>query len=245
MLVRLASGSPRRKELLGLLGLSFDVDPADVDEGAMPYPALAKAEAIARKGGVTLAADTMIELDGERIGKPADAEEAAAMLRRLAGREHVVRTELALVGAAGQRLRFAVRSTIRMRADEDTIRAYVATGEPLDKAGAYAVQGEGGALVAWYDGCYSNIVGLPLCHAFFALRKMGVSMTERPEPAFARAFGFTCPAWRRAYAQGRSLRDGQEYETASGETARRLAREPSARLVRGRPSPKRNEPPLR
>src|SRR6266542_999944 len=203
MLVRLASGSPRRQDLLGLLGLPFDVDPADADD-------------------------------------------AVDMLCRLAGRAHVVRTELALVGAAGQRLHFSVRSTVQMRAaDEDAIRAYVATGEPLDKAGAYAVQGEGGALVAWYDGCYSNIVGLPLCHAFFALRKMGVSMTERPEPAFARAFGFTCPAWRRAYAQGRSLRDGQEYETASGETARRLAREPSARLVRGRPSPKRNEPPLR
>ena len=99
-------------------------------------------------------------------------------------------------------------------ADEEAIRAYVATREPLDKAGAYALQGAGRALVASYDGCYSNIVGLAICHVFFALRKAGVAVPERPEPAFALGFGFTCPAWRIAYAQGRHLRDGQECETA-------------------------------
>jgi len=98
-------------------------------------------------------------------------------------------------------------------ADDAAIRAYVATGEPLDKAGAYALQGNGAALVRSYGGCYSNIVGLPLCHAFFALRKAGVALPERPEPAFARAFGFVCPAWRTAYAQGRHLRDGTEYDS--------------------------------
>jgi predicted house-cleaning NTP pyrophosphatase (Maf/HAM1 superfamily) len=167
---------------------------------------------------VTLAADTMIELDGERIGKPDGPEGAVTMLRRLAGRTHIVRTEVALVGAAGQRLRFGVRSTVAMRpVDEDAIRAYVATGEPLDKAGAYAIQGAGVERVAWYDGCYASIVGLPLCHTFFALRKLGVALPERPEPAFTSAFGFTCPAWRIAEAQGRTLRDGAEYDTAQGE----------------------------
>jgi septum formation protein len=213
-MIRLASGSPRRRELLALLGAPFEVVPADVDERAAPRPALAKAKAVARPGEVTLAADTMIELDGERIGKPADADEAVAMLHRLAARDHEVRTEVALVNAAGRTLLFGVRSTVTMQpADDRAIRAYVATGEPLDRAGAYAIQGGGGALVAAYAGCYANIVGLPLCHTFFALRKAGVAFPERPEPAFAGAFGFICPAWRIAYAQGRHLRDGAEYDS--------------------------------
>ncbi|MEA2661714.1 MAG: nucleoside triphosphate pyrophosphatase [Chloroflexota bacterium] len=214
-MIRLASGSPRRRRLLALLGAPFEVVPADVDERAAARPALAKAGAVARPGTVTLAADTMIELDGERIGKPADAEDAVAMLHRLAGRAHVVRTEVALIGAAGRRLTFGVRSAVAMRpADDAGIRAYVATGEPLDKAGAYALQGAGGRLVAWYDGCYSNIVGLPLCHTFYGLRRMGVALPERPESAFTAGFGFVCPAWRVAEAQGRFVRDGAEYETA-------------------------------
>jgi septum formation protein len=214
-MIRLASGSLRRQQLLALLGAPFTVVAAEVDERAAARPALAKAEAVAQPGEVTLAADTMIELDGERIGKPADAADATATLKRLAGRTHVVRTEVALIGAAGRRLSFAVRSTVSMEpADDAAIRSYVATGEPLDKAGAYAVQGQGGRLVAWYDGCYSNIVGLPLCHAFYGLRRMGVATPERPEPAFTAAFGFVCPAWRIAESQGHFLRDGAEYETA-------------------------------
>jgi septum formation protein len=213
-MIRLASGSPRRRELLALLGVPFEVALADVDERAAPKPALAKARAVARPGEVTLAADTMIELDGERIGKPADAPDAVAMLEQLAGREHVVRTEVAIVNAAGRALHFGVRSTVTMKpADDRAIRAYIESGEPLDRAGAYAIQGGGAALVAAYAGCYANVVGLPLCHTFFALRKTGVAMPERPEPAFARAFGFTCPAWRLAYAQGRHLRDGAEYDS--------------------------------
>jgi septum formation protein len=214
-MIRLASGSPRRRELLALLGVPFEVVPADVDERAAPKPALAKAVAVARPGEVTLAADTMIELAGELIGKPAGAADAVAMLEKLVGRAHTVRTEVALVNAAGRTLHFAVRSTVTMKpADDRAIRAYVETGEPLDRAGAYAIQGRGGDLVSSYAGCYANIVGLPLCHTFFALRKAGVAMPERPEPAFTRAFGFVCPAWRIAYAQGRHLRDGAEYETA-------------------------------
>ena len=214
-MIRLASGSPRRRELLALLGAPFEVVPADVDERAADRPALAKAEAVARRGDVTLAADTMIELDGGRIGKPDGPADAVAMLRKLAGRTHVVRTEVALVNGAGRAFHFGVRSAVTMKPfDVPAIRAYVASGEPLDRAGAYAIQGGGSELVAAYAGCYANIVGLPLCHTFFALRKAGVAMPERPEPAFTRAFGFTCPAWRIAYAQGRHLRDGAEYETA-------------------------------
>ena len=213
-MIRLASGSPRRRELLALLSVPFGVAPADVDERSALRPALAKAEAVARPGEVTLAADTMIELAGERIGKPTDAAGAVAMLEKLAGRAHTVRTEVAVVNAAGRALHFAVRSTVTMKAADDrAIRSYVETGEPLDRAGAYAIQGGGGELVASYAGCYANIVGLPLCHTFFALRRAGVAMRERPEPAFTRAFGFTCPAWRIAYAQGRHLRDGAEYDS--------------------------------
>src|SRR4029077_20612958 len=129
-MIRLASGSPRRRELLALLGAPFEVAPADVDERTVPRPALAKAKAVARLGQVTLAADTMIELGAERIGKPAGPDDAVATLDRLAGRTHVVGTACAVVDGAGRALPFAVRSAVTMRpADERAIRAYVATGE--------------------------------------------------------------------------------------------------------------------
>lgn len=217
-MIRLASGSPRRRELLSLLGVPFEVVAADVDENASLHPALAKARAVSRPGTLTLAADTVIELDGERIGKPADAADAVSMLERLAGRPHVVRTEVAFIAPSGRTLHFGVRSRVEMKpADDAAIRAYVATGEPLDRAGAYAIQGGGAERVAWYDGCYSNIVGLPLCHVFFGLRKLGLGVPERPEPAFTRAFGFECPAWSVACTQGRHLRDGAEYATQRGD----------------------------
>src|SRR5258708_25923697 len=136
-MIRLGSGSPRRRELLALLGAPFEVAPADVDERTAARPALAKAEAVARRGDVTLAADTMIELDGERIGKPAGPAGAVAMLQRLAGRTHLVRTEVALIGPAGQRPHFGVRSTLAMKpAHHAAIPASLATGEPLDNAAA-------------------------------------------------------------------------------------------------------------
>ena len=216
-MIRLASGSPRRRELLGLLGVPFEVVAADIDERSEAHPALAKAQVVARRGVLTLAADTLIEVEGERIGKPANAADAVATLHRLAGRSHVVRTEVALIAGSGRPLHFSVRSTVGMKAADDAaIDAYVATGEPLDRAGAYAIQGAGAERVAWYDGCYSNIVGLPLCHVFFALRKLGLGVPERPEPAFARAFGFECPAWSIACSQGRQLRDGADYATQRG-----------------------------
>src|SRR5260221_9403235 len=131
-MIRLASGSPRRRQLLGLLGVPFMVVPADVDENATPHPAFAKAQAVATPGTLTLAADTLIELDGERIGKPADAADAVALLHRLAGRAHTVRTEVALIAANGRPLRVGVRTTVAMKpADDAAIQAYVATGEPL------------------------------------------------------------------------------------------------------------------
>ena len=212
--LRLGSSSPRRIELLGLLGVDFEVATPDIDEDAFAEPALAKAEAVAEPGTVTVGADTLVLLDDERLGKPTDIEHARTMLNRLAGRDHIVRTAVAILGAAGRRLEFAVRSRVWTRpADPARIERFLATGESLGKAGAYNIQGAGGALIEAYDGCYANIVGLPLCHAYFALRRMGVSTRRLPEPAFRERFGFTCPACRCAYAQGRALRNGREYDS--------------------------------
>lgn len=210
----LASGSPRRIELLRALGVDFESVTPDLDENAFPEPALAKAEAVARRGEVTLAADTLVYLDGERLGKPTDLAHAREMLHRLAGRDHIVRTVVALIGATGRRLRFAVRSRVWTKpAHAERIEAFLGTGEPLGKAGAYNIQGAGGALIASYEGCYSNIVGLPLCHTYYALRRVGVVTQRLPEDAFKQLYGSTCPAQRCAEAQGRALRDGAEYDS--------------------------------
>lgn len=210
----LASSSPRRAELLAILGAEFDHVAPDIDEDAFDSPALAKAETVARPDVITIGADTEVYLDGARLGKPADEADALVMLRRLAGRDHIVRTEVALIGPSGRRLRFAVRSRVWTRERDDAaIARYVATGEALGKAGAYNIQGRGGELIASYDGCYQNIVGLPLCYVYFGLRRLGAVTPERPEPAFERASGFACPAWRHAQWQCRWLADGAEYES--------------------------------
>ena len=134
----------------------------------MAAVALDKARAVAREwtGGpaVVLGADTEVVLDGRYLGKPRDADDAARMLRALSGRTHEVVTGLALVDApSGREETLAVTTRVTMlEASDDEIAAYVATGEPLDKAGAYAVQGLGARLVARVDGCFTNVVGLPV-----------------------------------------------------------------------------------
>ena len=211
-MLRLASGSARRTLLVRLLEIPFEAVPADVDEARVTSPANAKAAAVARAGAVTLAADTEIELDGERVGKPSDEGDAITMLADLAGRTHDARTEVALVGASGRRVTFAVRSRVTFRPlSLRDIERYVGTGEPLDKAGGYAIQGEGRRLVAAYQGCLANVTGLPLCHAYYALRRAGIVSKERPERVCQEHFAFVCPVWRRAQRQGRALRDGAEY----------------------------------
>ena len=146
--------------------------------------ALAKARAVAaglgRAPAVVLGADTEVVLDGRLLGKPRDADDAARMLRELRGREHLVITGLAVVelGAADAALSeetTSVTSRVRMADyDEAAIRAYVATGEPLDKAGAYAVQGLGGQLVEEVSGCFTNVVGLPLTTTRALLERHGL-----------------------------------------------------------------------
>ncbi len=210
--LRLASGSPRRAELLRLLGIRFETTPANVDEERYTSPATAKADAVSLRGDVTLAADTEVLLDGERIGKPRDDGHAVTMLARLAGETHDVRTEVVAVDASGRHIRFAVGSRVTLRAlSIREIERYVSTGEPADKAGGYAIQGEGRRIVAEYQGCLANVTGLPLCHAYFALRRSGIVGAERPERVCQEHFDFVCPVWRSAQRQGRALRDAGEY----------------------------------
>jgi septum formation protein len=219
--LRLASSSPRRIDLLRLLQVPFEPSVPNVDEARFDSPARAKADAVARAGDATLAADTEIVFEGERIGKPSDESHAIAMLASLSGSEHEVRTDVVVVAAGGARLEFAVRSRVSLR--DLTLRQierYVGTGEPLDRAGAYAIQGEGRRLVDSHEGCFANITGLPLCHVYFALRRIGVVARERPETVCQARFAFVCPVWHAAHRQGRALRDGGEYrswsEDASG-----------------------------
>ena len=178
----LASGSPRRRELLARLGLTFEVVPSDADETwplaeppgrAAEIIAARKAEAVAesRPDALVLGADTVVVLDGEVLGKPPTPEAARATLRRLAGREHTVYTGLAL--AHGGRTVTAHEATaVRFGPlAEDEIAAYVATGSPMDKAGAYGIQDDLGSLfVAGLTGDYFNVVGLPL-HRLYATLK--------------------------------------------------------------------------
>ena len=170
----LASGSPRRRLLLGELGLTFETRAVDVDESRLPDEpveemvlrlALAKADADARPGELVLAADTIVALDRQvLLGKPADRAEAAIMLESLSGREHEVLTGVALVEARlDRRCSGLERTRVRLGSlDQATIRWYVETGEPLDKAGAYAIQGLGALFVEAIEGNYTNVVGLPL-----------------------------------------------------------------------------------
>jgi septum formation protein len=214
--LRFASSSRRRVELLRLLQVPFESTAPNVDEARFASPARAKADAVARSGDVTLAADTEIRFDGERIGKPADESHAIAMLANLSGSEHEVRTDVAVVAASGARWQFAVRSRVTMRdLSLRQIERYVGSGEPLDKAGAYAIQGEGRRIVESYDGCLANVTGLPLCHVYFALRRVGVVPRERPEVVCQAHFAFACPVWRAAQRQGRALRDGGEFRSWS------------------------------
>jgi len=173
-MIVLASGSPRRTQLLTLLGIAHTVDPAhDVDETPRPGEdpeALAKRLAAEKADGVAhrhpgvpvLAADTVVVLDGEVLNKPVDAADAERMLARLAGREHAVVTAVALAHDGRMDVR-ADRTRVWFRPlGPETIRAYVATGEPLDKAGAYGLQGSGAVVVDRIDGDCLGVIGLPL-----------------------------------------------------------------------------------
>jgi septum formation protein len=184
----LASASPRRRELLEMLGFrDYRIIPADTEEILPELPpedtvqaiALEKARAVAYTCGrenLILAADTLVYLDGKALGKPADASEAERMLRRLSGKKHTVFTGVALV--CGEReLTFSEASDVIFRDMTDQeISAYVRTGEPMDKAGAYGVQGCGAVFIRRIDGDFFNVMGLPLCKLVMMLREFGIEL---------------------------------------------------------------------
>jgi septum formation protein len=183
----LASASPRRREILATLGLSFEVQAVDADERELPGETpdryllrvvdaklqLARQVALARGLPSVLVADTTVVLDGRMLAKPASDDENHAMISALAGRAHEVMTRFAAAGPAGQVAR-TVTTQVRFRAlPPDAIARYVASGEGRDKAGGYAIQGLGAFLVEGIVGSYSAVVGLPACEVVQALLEIG------------------------------------------------------------------------
>lgn len=191
----LASTSPRRRELLAVLGFPFDIVPSDYDEeqldcASMAPPdavmelALQKALVVARKtsgDALVIGADTTVVLDGRYYQKPVDAADAKQMLGELSGRTHQVYTGICVVpvdaGAVGEPVTdYAVTDVIFDPIPDPVLNAYVATGEPLDKAGAYGIQGKALAFIPGIKGDYFNVVGLPLNRLVALLEKFGVSV---------------------------------------------------------------------
>jgi septum formation protein len=184
--VVLASQSPRRRDLLTLIGIPHDVRPADIDETILPDEApVPHCERLARTKATTLAAlepdalvvgsDTIVVIDGDILGKPASIEEARTMLARLAGRTHTVFTAVA-VAYRGRLLSGVESVSVTFRPlDAEHVAAYVATGEPMDKAGAYGIQGFGATIVERIDGDYFAVMGLPLGRLVGLMRELGLS----------------------------------------------------------------------
>jgi septum formation protein len=186
--VILASSSPRRRELLNLIGIAHEVRPANLDESMRPREtprrhaerlARDKATAIATRDPdlITIAADTIVVINRKVLGKPADKEDAARMLGMLSGREHTVITAVAV--SRGKKLRSAIEEVkVKFRRlREDEIDAYVSTGEPMDKAGAYGIQGFGATIVERVEGDYFAVMGLPLVRLIGLMRDVGVQYT--------------------------------------------------------------------
>ena len=186
MQVILASASPRRLALLQQIGIEATVCPADFDEvsgsavqaeAVVLANAVGKCQAVVKFKGDSLpviAADTVVVAEGVILGKPQDAEDAIEMLKQLSGKTHKVLTGIA-VSYAGEMLAEVCETKVVFRdLTDEEIKKYVATGEPLDKAGAYGIQGKGAVLVEKIDGCYNNVVGLPLTRMQLILAKLGV-----------------------------------------------------------------------
>ncbi len=188
----LASKSPRRLELLRICGIEPRVLAAEADEHAFDaLPPVLRVEAIAEakanaafaclppeNGAVVLAADTLVERDGTALGKPKDEEDAVSMLLSLSGRTHLVHTGVCLIGAGKERVFHVSTEVTFYPLTESFVRAYVLTGEPMDKAGAYGIQGIGSLLVSSIRGDYQNVVGLPCAALERELNAFGISLME-------------------------------------------------------------------
>lgn len=207
----LASASPRRRELLGLLGLVFSARVAQVWErvepGESPVQAVQrfareKAAAIARQihaqsYPIVIGADTIVVLDGEALGKPQDAAEAEAMLRRLRSREHLVYTALSLISEPDESPLDCVACTVVPMRDysDQEIWHYIRSGDPFDKAGAYAIQNPQFRPVPALSGCYANVMGLPLCHLSRQLQALGVEILVDVPAACQGKLDYQCPVF--------------------------------------------------
>lgn len=184
----LASASPRRQELLRGLGLSFTVQTADIDETM--NPALGAAEEVARvsrkkaeavlsgapEDAVVIAADTIVCIDDRILGKPESEADAAKMLRTLSGRKNQVRTGVTVCSHKTSATQVVTTDVCFRPLSEEEIRAYVATGEPMDKAGSYGIQGLASIFVEELHGDYFNVMGLPLCALSQMLRQFGIAI---------------------------------------------------------------------
>src|SRR3990167_695364 len=183
-----ASSSPRRRELLSTLGLGFDVIHPSSDETVSGNEtpedfvlrvSAEKASSVSRtlgEGVVVIGADTVVVVDGEILGKPRDHEDASSMLRKLSGKEHHVYTAFSIVRPKNEILHSEIVDT-RVRVKPlaaSEIEGYIKTGEPMDKAGAYGIQGIGSFMVGGFEGSYSNVVGLPVEELLAALKKLGI-----------------------------------------------------------------------
>ncbi|MHB9034105.1 MAG: Maf family protein [Anaerolineae bacterium] len=188
----LASGSPRRRELLSLLGVSYELKITDLVENLegseTPQAMVQRLSASKALGsapgtnGIIIGADTTVALDGQVLGKPLDASDAAMMLRTLRNRTHSVYTGLTVLNTAAKTISTDLAETqVSMRNYRDReIEEYVASGDPLDKAGSYAVQHGIFNPVEGFDGCYTNIVGLPLCHLYRVLHTLNYAVPVHP-----------------------------------------------------------------
>jgi len=205
--VILASNSPRRRQLLGITGLDFSVHPADVDETPLAAePAheyvqrLATSKALsvgaqAVPDSLVIAADTTVADGNQILGKPVDNQDAARMLRQLRGRSHQVYTAIAVLWNS-HLLVECCGTDVPMRDYSDAeMQAYIESGDPLDKAGAYAIQHPGFHPVDGLGGCYANVVGLPLCHLVRALRKFDIELAASVPLACQSTLGYECPIY--------------------------------------------------
>jgi septum formation protein len=209
-MIILASNSPRRKELLTLSGLPFRAWAAEIDErplqGETPWTyvlrlAEDKARTVATQvpaDSLVIAADTTVADGLDILGKPVDARQAVEMLTRLRGHLHQVCTAVAILRPAdGALLLDSCTTNVPMRDYSQTeITAYVATGDPLDKAGAYAIQHDGFHPVEYLNGCYANVVGLPLCHLVRLLRQLNIAPPADVPAACQEALRYECPVFK-------------------------------------------------
>lgn len=203
----LASNSPRRKELISLFGWPFTVTPADIDESrhADESPvefvrrlACEKAQAVAgQESGLVLAADTIVADGDVLLGKPVDENDARRMLVQLRGRTHQVYTGIAIINTeTGESYDNVCRTDVPMRQYDDAeMDAYIATHDPMDKAGAYAIQHAGFHPVEGLTGCYASVMGLPLCHLVVGFRKLGICPPDDLPMRCQEWLDYDCPVF--------------------------------------------------